>query len=323
MRFQFYFLLLFAIGPLSSFQVPAEHLFPDHEKLKAPWFTGPLLTPSPALVPKGHINIEPYLFTLANRGSYDNNWNWVKTPTSWNNFFQPTVQIGATSWLEVDLVPTIFWNYNHGKSKWVWGDLSFAFAIKLLQTKRPIDKWNVALRLEFNGVIPFGKYQRLDPSKLGTDIGGTGSWRPGIGFDWGNFFYIGGGHFVAWRTSFIYKIPNPVKVHGLNTYGGDERTLGTVYPSKPFIITSAMEISLTQNWVIVMEAQASWGSRTRYKGVTTLPMTRNSFAQISLAPAIEYNWSSHIGIIFGPWFTIAGRNSANFAGGVFALNYFN
>lgn len=323
MRIHNFFLLFVVIGPLWSFQVPAEHLFPEHPKLEAPWFTGPLLTPSPALVPKGHVNFEPYIFAIADRGRYDNNWNWVKTRTSWNNFFQPSLQIGAADWLEVDLAPTIFWNYNHGTSKWLWGDLPFTFAIKLLQTKRPLDKWNTALRISLNANIPFGKFQKLDHRKVGTDIAGTGSWRPGIGLNWGNLIYIGGGHFVTWRTTVAYRFPNPVKVQGLNFYGGDERTLGKVYPSKVLLLSSAIELSLTRNWVVVMEAQGRWGSKRHFKGVTTRPMKRNSFAQFSLSPAIEYNWSSHIGIIFGPWFTIAGRNSANFAGGIFAFNYFN
>ena len=53
----------------------------------------------------------------------------------------------------------------------------------------------------------------------------------------------------------------------------------------------------------------SWAGKTRFKGKTLVPNTAPPAAQFSLAPAIEYNWSSDIGIIFGPWFTIAGRNA--------------
>ncbi len=46
-------------------------------------------------------------------------------------------------------------------------------------------------------------------------------------------------------------------------------------------------------------------------------------AQFSIAPAIEYNWNANIGIIFGSWFTLAGKNSTQFTSGVFAFNYYN
>ena len=323
MRLWNFFLLLTASGSLFSSHIPIEHLFPKHETLKAPWFTGPFLTPAPSLVPAGHVNIEPFMTALAFSGRYDNNWKKIKGSTSWNNFLQTSIQIGAADWLEVKVMPTLFYNYNHRAIKWVWGDLPFSFAFKLLQSKRPIDQWNIALRIEVQGIVPFGKFQKLDRRKKGTDIGGTGSWRPGIGLDWGNIFYLGGGHFVNWRTSFIYRIPNPVKIQGLNFYGGDERTLGKIYPAQRFLISSGAEISITQNWVIVMEAQALWGGKRRFKGKTTLPMERKSGAQFSLAPAIEYNWSSHLGMIAGPWFTVEGRNTESFSGGMIALNYFN
>jgi hypothetical protein len=46
-----------------------------------------------------------------------------------------------------------------------------------------------------------------------------------------------------------------------------------------------------------------------------------SSEQISFAPAIEYNFSSELGLIVGCWFTGWGRNSTQFRSGVINLDY--
>ncbi len=321
MRTSIFFLLLM-FSRLQAVQVPAKHLFPDHSTIASPWFTGPLLAPSAANVPRGHVNFEPYIFARADSGHYDNDWKSVKEPTSWTNFFQPSVQMGVNNILEIDLIPTLFYNYNHGTSKWVYGDMLLAFAFQLFLTKRPVTEWNTALRLEVWGTIPFGQYQRLDPKKKGTDIGGQGSWRPGATLNWGNLFYLGGGHFATWRLDFIYTCSTPVRVHGLSTFGGEERTVGTVYTPHHFIIDTAVEISVTQNWVLVMEAVGDWKSKRRFKGITTAPVKEPAGIVYSLAPALEYNWNANIGLIFGAWFSVSGKNSPQFASAVIAFNYF-
>jgi hypothetical protein len=43
--------------------------------------------------------------------------------------------------------------------------------------------------------------------------------------------------------------------------------------------------------------------------------------QVTLAPAIEYNFSEHWGLIAGMWFTVHVHNTSNFVSGVIALNY--
>ena len=44
--------------------------------------------------------------------------------------------------------------------------------------------------------------------------------------------------------------------------------------------------------------------------------------QLSLAPAIEYNFNENWGVIAGPWFTVAGKNSSAFIVGMLAINIY-
>lgn len=301
------------------------HDFADTEagKIDAPWFTGPLLAPSGVAISNGHYNLEPYFFVIANTGKYNSHWENVPQETFWNNSFQFSAQVGIAPWMDFQLNPTFFYNHTQGVTDVVWGDMPFGFDIQLYRSPPgEITDWNTGLKLSIKEVIPWGKYQNLKPAKLGTDVGGGGSWQTAFGLTWGNLFHLGGVHFLTWRNNFQYTLPAPTRVKNLNTYGGGLGTKGTVYPAQSFQIDTALEIGLSRNWAFAIDFVGNWTGRTRFKGQTTVLNTASPSAQFSIAPALEYNWNSNLGIIFGSWFTIAGRNSTKFISGVFALNYY-
>jgi hypothetical protein len=323
------FLLLLLVLPFLGYsdKVPFHHIVErEHSetvKLQAPWFTGPLFASSSFTVPPGHLNFEPYIFATANTGHYGHNWESTKTPTYWNTYFQPAFQTGVTKWIDFEIEPTLFYNYTNGAGKWVFGDMPILLDFQLYKQGVNATDWIMGLKFSLRETIPLGKYQNLNPKKKLTDIGGQGSWQTAFALVWGNLFYLGGQvHFLAWRTEIQYNLPAPVHVKNLNAYGGGKGTDGTVYPPQNFMIDTAIEINLSRNWVFAMDFIGSWSGKTRFKGKTVVPMTAPPSAQFSLAPAIEYNWSTNLGIILGPWFTIAGRNTVQFASGVFAVNYF-
>lgn len=315
--------IFLALGSLYAVQVPTSANIPPHPTVQRPWFTGPLLAPSGVTIPKGHYNIEPYVYSIATYGRYTSDWQTEKVQTFLSNYTQPSLQFGLTPWLDFEFDPTAYYNYTRGAGKWALGDMPISIDIQILNTSRSLTSWNTALKLALRAVIPLGKYQKLDADKLLTDVGGQGSWQPAIALVWGNIFYIGGNRFITWRNAVEYTLPNPVRVRGLNAYGGGEGTSGTVYPSQSFNIDTAIEITLTRNWVFAMDVVGNWTGKTRFKGVTTASNTSPASVQFSLAPAIEYNWSANIGLIAGPWFTIAGRNASQFAGGIIAFNYYH
>jgi hypothetical protein len=47
-----------------------------------------------------------------------------------------------------------------------------------------------------------------------------------------------------------------------------------------------------------------------------------STSLLTLAPAIEYNFTQTIGVIVGSWFTLKGRNANRFVSAAAALNYY-
>jgi hypothetical protein len=308
---------------LQAVQIPAHHSATPHPTIPDPWFTGPLLAPSALTIPPGHYNIEPYIYITAYGGHYDSHWKRVQAETFWMNEFQPSLQFGLNDWLDFQFNPTLIYNYTKGAGKWVIGDMPIGFDIQLYRTSRLITQWNIGVKLALRETIPLGKYQKLDPKKHLTDVGGEGSWQTGIGIIWGNVFYLGGKHFATWRNSFQYTFPSPAHVKNLNAFGGGPGTKGTAYPAQNFQVDTAIEITLSQNWAFAMDMVGTWSGKTHFKGKTRFPMKSPPSAQFSIAPAIEYNWNANIGIIFGSWFTLSGRNSTQFTSGVFAFNYYN
>ena len=147
----------------------------------------------------------------------------------------------------------------------------------------------------------------------------------------------------------------PVHVKGINAYGGAKDTKGKIYPGNQFLQVLGLELSLTQRWALALDILNIYGNKTRFTGKkgtgatgsgspnnpgdfnpiipvnpfqTLIPVPLvvvggPSFNQFSLAPALEYNWNNNLGIIGGAWFTVAGRNTADFVQWVIAFNLYH
>lgn len=286
-----------------------------------PWFTGPLLAPSGHVIPKGHVNIEPYIFYTVDTGIYSNHWR----PHSTSNFYNATstnlIQIGIIEKVDLQVVPQVVWNRTHDQNYVDIGDLPVSLDFQLFLDSEK--SWNPAAKFTISANIPFGKYEHLHANKLGTDAVGSGSWLPAAGLVFSKLFHLGKGiYFLGTRLVLFYTVGTVVYVEGLNTYGGGRGTKGKVYPGNNFTVDSSIEINLTQRWVFAMDGVYSHKNKTRFSGKTIDPANSPSREQFSLAPALEYNWNSNVGLIGGVWFTFAGRNATRFTSGVIALNIY-
>jgi hypothetical protein len=185
-----------------------------------------------------------------------------------------------------------------------------------------------AVKLKLLANLPIGKYQHLDPNKEGLDAGGLGSYLPGIGLVIGRTFHISCFHFLATRLNLSYRFPNPVRVKGINVYGGVPQTKGKAFPGNIFTSSLGLEWSFTQHWALACDIEYIHFNKTRFIGKkgflhkSSHLIGQPAKEQLSIAPAIEYNFSKNLGIIAGCWFTVAGRNTPAFASGVLSLNIY-
>ncbi len=292
-----------------------------------PWLTGPLIAPPARVIPLGDFDIEPYVFAVAYHGFYNSDWKLEERPTLWNNSLQLLTEIGIASWMDITIIPTVFWNNCQHQSSWAFGDLYVAVDIQLYDP--PAYRWTPAIKLTLGETLPTGKYRNLDPKKKFTDDGGVGAWASHMGLVFGNIVHISGVHFFNYRLALRYILPSAEHLEGFNFWGGGYGTNAHFIAPQKFQADLGMELTLSQNWALGLDVIGFWAGRTHFKGEggrdakgAPAKLGRGSQAHFSLAPAIEYNWNIHWGLIAGSWFTVAGRETFAFASGVIALNYY-
>lgn len=98
--------LLLSVWTFSIFAVhpPVPVTEPGEEDA---WFTGPLIAQSPLVVPKGHVNIEPYLSATAVTGIYNGQGKTQTAPTLWNINLEPQMIFGLTPQIDLYVLPSI------------------------------------------------------------------------------------------------------------------------------------------------------------------------------------------------------------------------
>ena len=322
--------LVLAIIPLALWARTGEPIPepPIPDKFE-PWFTGPLLTPSGNVIPLSHQNIEPYIYYNRNVGLFNHHWKSHSAPTYTNVLTQISLQFGVLPRVELDLNPTFSYNHTQSKQMWVVNDTPVAVGFQLIT--EDLKGWTPSIKMRWGLNLPTGRYDELNPKKLGVDAGGLGAWYPNFGFVVSKLFHIYHHHYLAWRQSLVYTWGTSVHVHGLSVYGGSPsighlpRTNGTVYPGNSFNSITGFEYSLSQNWVVALDIFYESISHQRFRGYSPLNTkpTHPSQQQLSLAPAIEYNFSPNVGIIVGPWFSVAGRNTLDYYNWVLAINVYH
>ena len=294
----------------------------DEKIYQDPWLTGPILCPSAHTIPGGHYNLEPYLYVNDNIGFLNNHWHLQRYAEPRSNInMQFVTQMGINSWWDFQFTPQFFYNYYETQDTWRFGDLVMATGFQLLNQN---DREGIpALKFQIGEVFPTGMYQNLFADKLSTDASGGGSFVTKLSLIVSRLWHFSGVHFLSGRFHVGVGLPSKVRVNGINSYGGDPTTVGTVKPGKSFNSVLGLEYTLTQNWALALDVAAGLTGKTSFSGTTVSPVGNNQLNfQLSLAPAFEYNASEKVGLIAGVWFTALGVNSNDFINAVIALNWY-
>jgi hypothetical protein len=291
-----------------------------------PWFTGPLLAPAGKTIPRGHTNVEVYGINSFTNGRYDDSGTLVHSPLFKTFVANPIISHGFTDWLDVQLTVPYAFNSTQGKQFNRLADISMALGIQLLEQNKSTKRMDV--RVLIQETFPTGRYNHLDPQHLGTDSTGLGSYQTQIGLNFQYLLEVFQTHYLRTRLIISRLYASPVHVAGLNSYGGTTTTQGKVDPGTENGIDLAFEYTLTQNWVAVMEGTLAKGKATRFNGELNIGNLGGPSASIgsgdyraaTLAPALEYNFSSNLGLIGGLWFPVAGKNTSHNMTYMLALN---
>ena len=291
-----------------------------------PWFTGPLLAPAGHTIPKGHTNVEFYALDVHTDGQYNEAGELIRTPLFRTFVANPVLTHGYTDWLDVQLtLPYAFSSTRNVRYNRL-GDVSVALGFQLYEQNGSPKR--IDTRVFVQETFPTGKYQLLNPRLLGTDSTGLGSYQTLIGLDFQYLKEIYNSHYLRTRLIFSKLYASAVNVRGFSSYGGAEDTDGRIRPGTENGVDLAFEYTLTQHWVAVMEGTYSNGKATRFNGRLGIgniggpPISIGSgdYNETALAPAIEYNFNSNVGVIGGIWFPVTGKNTSHYNTYILALN---
>lgn len=301
-----------------------QRLYERALKMFNPWYAGPLLTGSASMMPPGMMNTQPYAFVTDNYSRFNGERDSVDVPNTIQ--FKPLsiFQAGIASWLDAFLSIQAVGNWQSGKQGGGLGDSSLALGFSLYKQTVYVP----AFKLVIQETFPTGRYRNLNPTNLGLDGIGAGSFQTAIGLNIGKLVFWDTPHPVNLRLQVQYVLPSTVRVKNFNSYGGGFNTDGSVRPGQSLNISQGTEITLTQRWVLANDIVYTSQGRTRFTGnpgttATGEPATVGSPSSdsLSLAPAIEYNPNPNLGWIGGVWFSVWGRNTENFIAGVLSVTY--
>lgn len=294
----------------------------------SPWFTGPLLASAGHTVAPGDVNIEPYFMYTDDFGLYGPHWRVIKVPKTHTFRVSPSMTFGFNNYIDISAVIPQDNHYKEGQSAHSMGETSFGIGFQALEDKP--DSWQPDLRIVISETLPSAKYRNLDPAKLGVDAFGNGTYRTDLSFNFQKLMKPLAEHYMRGRLSLHYTNSSKAHLISFNAFGGGFNTLGDIKPGAQFTATTSLEFQLTQHWVPVFEFQYLQQKGTHFsgnKGTTangeTAAIGHGNIEQLSLSPAMEYNFNANWGVIAGTWFSIRGQDTNEFITGMLAINYYS
>ena len=296
---------------------------PTREALTDAWWTGPLLAPSANTLPRGHILIEPYLYDVTSQGFYDAQGAKISAPHA-NGFGSLTyINYGLADKFTVGLIPTFGYNeVSKAPSSRGAGDLTAQAEYRLHLFQEGSGKPTTSITVQ--ETFPTGRYDRLG-NRLSNGMG-SGAFTTTLALYTQSFFWMPNGRILRARFNVAPALSRSASVEDVSVYGTSQGFRGHAKPGNSIFLDAAGEYSLTQRWVLALDATYHNQANTRVAGYNLSDPTQSvilnsgSSRAFGLAPALEYNFSGKVGVIVGVRTFPAGRNTSNTITPAIAVN---
>lgn len=281
------------------------------EPLDQAWWTGPLLAPSANTLPKGHVLFEPYVYDVTADGRFDASGARRSAPRAQTLGSQSYLNYGLVDGLTVGLIPRFGYaepGVGPHSSHLAAGDLTLQAQYQLTSYRE--GGLMPALSLNLQETLPTGRWDRLDRQSDGF---GAGDFQTAAGLYAQTYFWAPNGRIVRTRLDLTYAFSGAAAVEGMSVYGTAAGFRGRAEPGDSATADLAFEYSATRNWVLALDL---WFERDgdakvvgRYPGASVVRTDSGASKEFYLAPAVEYNFTSTVGLIAGARLEPAGRNT--------------
>ena len=288
-----------------------------------PFYTGSLLSPSPAVPKAGLYAFEPYVIETLNDRTYGprGGISPVADPTSSTGTFTLN-KYGITDHLTIAVNPQTQINqdelgFNSGSQI---ADLPVELEYRFLDQDKKTGKPSITFSAGVN--VPTGRYQNLYSMLDGQ---GSGTYRARLGLIAQSLLYGQSQHPVRIRVWLDGSVPlGGVGINNISVFGTNTGFTGTGYSGISGVTGMSVEYSFTQRLVFANDIQFAASRPSVAYGFTGGKSTylRGSTSDnLQLAPAFEYSFNDYFGIIAGVAVSVEGHNTSQVIQPQIAFNF--
>ncbi|MFC4762047.1 transporter [Dyella koreensis] len=304
-----------ATSPIADSPTDLASSSPTRQSLDEAWWTGPMMANNAAALPQGHYLIEPYLYDV--RSSQGDSFGSLTY-----------MEYGVTDRLTAGVIPTFGYNRpNHGpdSSGVRTGDVSVLAQYSFTSFHEGSALPATALMIQ--ETLPTGRYDRLG-QRL-ADGQGAGAYTTTLQLNTQTYLWMPNGRILRMRFNIGRSFSRRARIEDVSAYGTPDGFRGTASPGNAFFINAAWEYSLTRRWVLAFDLSYRRSDETRVRGYRAdassgvqenLNFASHPSETFGFAPAIEYNWSSQLGVLVGVR-VFTGHHSSTTVTPAIALNY--
>jgi hypothetical protein len=282
----------------------------QRQSLQDAWWTGPLLANSANTLPRGHFLVEPYVYDVIG-------------PHTHAFGSRAYIEYGLADRFTVGLIPIVGYNKvgNSASSSGIQlGDISLLAQYRLTQFHER--KWVPTTAIQVQHAFPTGKYDSLGTRP--SDGLGAGSYVTTVALNSQTYFWLPNGRILRIRLNVSGSFPSDADVKDVSVYGTTNGFRGHADPGKSLFIDAALEYSMTRSWVLALDAIYQHNRNTTVIGTQDAKNVRldsGSSWSYGFAPALEYNLSPNVGVIFGARVVAPGHNASFTVAPVMAINF--
>jgi hypothetical protein len=305
-------------GPLSGVDASPGSTGLGSSQSDVAWWTGSLLSASAETLTVGHWLIEPDLTNPTVESAFDSHGHLHHRSSVERASTSAYMLYGLADGVSVGAIPRVqLGEHAAVDSGRGIGDLTTMLEIRL--RARDPGKWLPAVALEIAETFPTGKFDRLSGSP--DEASGAGVYRTDLALYAQSLLQVPGGHPLRMRVDLTYSSFDTAAVFDVSSYGTPAGFRGHVHPGPGIAADTAFELSLSLRWVLALDVLYSHQRSVSVYGSVVPPLGSRAVTQPlafasgpsaswTIAPAVEYNFNSRVGVIAGVEVTTAGRNVA-------------
>lgn len=273
-----------------------------------------MMANSAGTLPRGHVLVEPYFYR-------------VSTPHSSTIGSSAYVLYGLMDRLTAGLIPIVGSTRLDGSPRHsgvAVGDISALVQYGLTQfhegSRMP------AIGIGVQEAFPTGKYDQLGDAP--GDGRGGGAYTTTLTLNTQTLFWLPNGRILRMRVNAWQTFSGSASVRDVSVYGTGTGFRGRAYPGSSINADAAWEYSVSKTWVLALDLLGASTRSTRVIGSNVLDpsgaqrQTESGPSRMfGFAPAIEYNWTSNLGVLFGTRVITSSANTTGSITPAIAINF--